>query len=88
MKLTRYILDQISWWEHTTKRGTTMGGQPTMTDVFTLHFKRWWQWRKTISIPWRNASYDNDTDIVTLHQSEGGKQLLDQLNNCLLYPGS
>ncbi len=83
MRLTAHILDQVSWWEHTTERDDYSRG---FNSVFTLHFKQWWRPRKVIRIA---AHYDRTEGCTRIFQpSSSADALLSQLNTYLSYPGS
>lgn len=74
MKLTQYILSQISYWERT-KIDLGFWDKPACR--FTLHFKQWWKPRRRITIPWRCTNIDGD--IHTFSREDSSVELERQL---------
>lgn len=74
MKLTKHILDQISYWELATPR-VSFWGVPACR--FTLHFKQWWKPRKRITMPWICVGFDGLEG--TYCKTEGSRELERQL---------
>lgn len=74
MKLTKHILDQVSYWERTT---TKVGFWDEPACRFTLHFKQWWKPRKRITMPWICVSFDGLEG--TYRRTEGSYELEHQL---------
>lgn len=70
MKLTKHILDQISYWEY------SKNSDPAC--VFTLHFKQWWKPRKKIKMPWICVNIDEDW-MGTYRRTQGSYELEHQL---------
>ncbi len=76
MKLTKHILEQISWWEVTAKSGFDFVTGTWHKTVFTLHFKKWWRWPKRIVFPHVKV---HDKDYIKFYQADGATELEAQL---------
>ena len=75
MKLPKYLLDQISYWEINTY--TPWYAYTPKTKV-TLHFRQWWKLPKTFSFDWNCTDINGDT--YTYIRPGAVAALIDQLS--------
>jgi len=77
MILPKKIFDQISFWEHTVEFGRGY----RVWDVFTIHFKQWWKFRKKIKIQRKIDFDDQNSNRFTHSPTPSAADLYNQLYN-------